>query len=138
MPTRFAKELAQIIRGAVAIGLTRTEALRLAIRCARDSTDAVLRTVAATPGAMGYSELGAATGRKDLTVLRIGGPRPPISKEEQERMFEPFFTSATRWTGLSLSIARRIARKHGGTGEVVEQAPVTWLRMTLPLLEDPS
>jgi hypothetical protein len=37
MPTRFAKELAQIIRGAVAIGLTRTEALRLAIRCARDS-----------------------------------------------------------------------------------------------------
>jgi hypothetical protein len=37
MPTRFAKELTQIIRGAVAIGIPRHKALRLAIRCARDS-----------------------------------------------------------------------------------------------------
>jgi hypothetical protein len=37
MPTRFAKELTQIIRGGVAIGMTRREALRLAIRGARDS-----------------------------------------------------------------------------------------------------
>jgi hypothetical protein len=37
MPTRFAKELTQIIRGAVAIGMDRRQALRLAIRCARDS-----------------------------------------------------------------------------------------------------
>jgi len=37
MPTRFAKQLAQVLRGAVAIGMDRTAALRLAIRCARDS-----------------------------------------------------------------------------------------------------
>jgi Domain of unknown function (DUF3854) len=37
MPTRFAKQLAQIIRGGVSIGLDRSAALRLAIRCARDS-----------------------------------------------------------------------------------------------------
>lgn len=37
MPTRFAKQLAQVIRGAVAIGRTREDALSLAIRCARDS-----------------------------------------------------------------------------------------------------
>ncbi len=37
MPTRFAKQLAQIMRGAVAVGMQRAEALRLAIRCARDS-----------------------------------------------------------------------------------------------------
>jgi hypothetical protein len=37
MPTRFAKELAQVIRGAVAIGMDRGDAMRLAIRCARDS-----------------------------------------------------------------------------------------------------
>ena len=37
MPTRFAKQLTQIVRGAVAIGMARDEALRLAIRCARDS-----------------------------------------------------------------------------------------------------
>jgi hypothetical protein len=37
MPTRFAKQLTQIIRGAVAVGMDRDAALRLAIRCARDS-----------------------------------------------------------------------------------------------------
>jgi hypothetical protein len=37
LPTRFARQLTQLLRGAVAIGLDRAEALRLAIRCARDS-----------------------------------------------------------------------------------------------------
>ncbi len=37
MPTRFAKQLAQVIRGAVVIGMDRGDAVRLAIRCARDS-----------------------------------------------------------------------------------------------------
>jgi hypothetical protein len=37
MPTRFAKQLAQIVRGAVAIGMGRPDGLRLALRCARDS-----------------------------------------------------------------------------------------------------
>jgi hypothetical protein len=54
MPTRFAKELTQIIRGAVAIGMDRQEALRLAIRCARDSTPPlrlkVIDDLATNPG----------------------------------------------------------------------------------------
>ncbi len=37
MPTRFAKQLAQVVRGAVALGVSRERALHLAIRCARDS-----------------------------------------------------------------------------------------------------
>jgi hypothetical protein len=37
MPTRFAKQLVQVMRGAVAVGMDRSEAFRLAIRCARDS-----------------------------------------------------------------------------------------------------
>ncbi|BCO35498.1 DUF3854 domain-containing protein [Mycobacterium heckeshornense] len=37
MPTRFAKQLAQIVRGGAAIGMTRAAALRLALRVARDS-----------------------------------------------------------------------------------------------------
>ncbi|MER5830535.1 hypothetical protein ABT116_06785 [Streptomyces sp. NPDC002130] len=36
-PTRFAKQLTQVLRGAVAIGMNRSDALRLAIRCAKDS-----------------------------------------------------------------------------------------------------
>jgi hypothetical protein len=37
MPTRFAKQLAQVIRGGVAIGMARKRAMQLAVRCARDS-----------------------------------------------------------------------------------------------------
>jgi hypothetical protein len=37
MPTRFAKQLAQLVRGGVAIGMARVKAMRLAVRCARDS-----------------------------------------------------------------------------------------------------
>ena len=37
MPTRFSRQLAQVVFGAQAIGLSRREAIKLAIRCARDS-----------------------------------------------------------------------------------------------------
>ena len=55
MPTRLAKQLAQVLRGAVAIGLDRSAGLRLALRCARDSMRplrmVILDDVAANPGA---------------------------------------------------------------------------------------
>lgn len=54
-PTRFAKQLVQVVRGASAVGLERPRALRLALRCARDSMPplrlAILEDVAAHPGA---------------------------------------------------------------------------------------
>ncbi|MFZ2081840.1 MAG: bifunctional DNA primase/polymerase [Xanthobacteraceae bacterium] len=37
MPTRFAKQLAQMVRGSLALGMSREAAMRLALRCARDS-----------------------------------------------------------------------------------------------------
>jgi hypothetical protein len=36
-PTRFAKQLAQMMRGGMALGMSHAEAKRLALRCARDS-----------------------------------------------------------------------------------------------------
>ncbi len=54
MPTRFAKQLAQVMRGAVALGMDREHALRLAIRCARDSMPplrlSIVDDLAAHPG----------------------------------------------------------------------------------------
>jgi phosphate transport system substrate-binding protein len=43
------------------------------VRCERPSTDEVLSTVAATPGALGYSELSAAADRDDLALVRLNG-----------------------------------------------------------------
>jgi DNA-binding transcriptional ArsR family regulator len=54
MPTRLAKQLTQILRGAIAIGMDHNQAMRLVIRCAQDSMPqlrlAVLRDVAKHPG----------------------------------------------------------------------------------------
>jgi hypothetical protein len=53
MPTRFAKQLTQIVRGARAIGMSGEAAMALAIRCARDSMPplrlAILEDIAANP-----------------------------------------------------------------------------------------
>jgi hypothetical protein len=45
MPTRFAKQLAQMIRGAMTIGMRPADAMRLAIRCARDSIPPLRRRI---------------------------------------------------------------------------------------------
>jgi hypothetical protein len=37
MPTRFAKQLKQMVRGGLALGMNHDAAIRLALRCARDS-----------------------------------------------------------------------------------------------------
>ncbi|WP_256806332.1 bifunctional DNA primase/polymerase [Bradyrhizobium sp. Bra64] len=53
MPTRFAKQLTQVMRGAMAIGMAHADALHLVIRCARDSIPqirlAVLQDIARSP-----------------------------------------------------------------------------------------
>ena len=53
MPTRFAKQLAQLVRGALALGVSEASAMQLATRCARDSIEPLRRDllldVAANP-----------------------------------------------------------------------------------------
>ncbi|MFP3471957.1 hypothetical protein R0J90_18080, partial [Micrococcus sp. SIMBA_144] len=69
-------QLAQVVRGAVAVGMDRREAMRLAVRCARDSMPplrlAILDDVAAHPGAS------TAEVRK-----RVGKPRATVDRELQ-------------------------------------------------------
>lgn len=76
MPTRFAKQLAQVVRGGVAIGMDRGTALRLAIRCARDSMPplrlAIIDDIAAHP------DSSTADVRK-----RIGKPRATVDRQLQ-------------------------------------------------------
>lgn len=53
MPTRVTKQLVQVVRGGIAIGLPRTDALAAAMRCAQDSIPPlrlkVLQQIAANP-----------------------------------------------------------------------------------------
>ncbi len=66
------------------------------VRCARDSTEDVLRTVAGTPGALGYSELGAATDRDNLALVRIDGH--PAAVVDADNGTYPFWETELGYT----------------------------------------
>jgi signal transduction histidine kinase len=50
--------------------------------------------------------------------LRIVDDGPGIAPEARAHLFEPFFTTRSRGTGLGLVTARRIVEAHGGTVEL--------------------
>jgi hypothetical protein len=74
MPTRLPKQLLQLLRGACAIGINRRQALRLAIRCARDSMPplrlSILEDVAEHP----------ATDTTDIR-RRLNKPRATVERQ---------------------------------------------------------
>ncbi|WP_294194337.1 HAMP domain-containing sensor histidine kinase [uncultured Sphingomonas sp.] len=53
-----------------------------------------------------------------------------IAATDRERIFRPFHTTRAEGTGVGLSLARQIAHAHGGSLELLPDAPTTF-RMTL-------
>jgi signal transduction histidine kinase len=52
-------------------------------------------------------------GRPALRIsIRDNGPG--LNAEQRQRIFEPFYTTKTKGTGLGMAIARRIVEAHGG------------------------
>lgn len=75
------------------------------VRFARDSTDAVLRAVADTPGALGYSELGAAAARDDLVLVRVNGQPATVAGADQGTY--PFWETEHGYSWASRRPGRR-------------------------------
>lgn len=61
---------------------------------------------------------------------------PGISPENIERVFEPFFSTRSRGTGLGLPIARRLAEAHGGSLELQSSPRGTTAVLVLPEVSD--
>jgi hypothetical protein len=75
-PTRLAKQLTQLFRGAVAIGIDRAAALRLAVRCARDSMPPIRLQI--------IQDLAASPHSTPTEVRkRIGKPRATVDRQLQ-------------------------------------------------------
>jgi signal transduction histidine kinase len=47
-----------------------------------------------------------------LVSVRDNGPG--LNAEQRKRIFEPFYTTKTKGTGLGMAIAKRIVEAHGG------------------------
>jgi hypothetical protein len=101
MPTRFAKQLTQIVRGGVAIGIPPEKAMGLAVRGARDSISplrlAILLDVAANPEAQVNHvreriEKPWSTTKREMEALRAASTRCPPGPSGR-----PAGTPARRW-----------------------------------------
>ena len=57
---------------------------------------------------------------EDRLSLSIADNGPGISPADRERIFDPFYTTASDGTGIGLSIVQRIVADHSGTIHVGE------------------
>jgi signal transduction histidine kinase len=60
----------------------------------------------------------AAIGEASAVRAAIRDDGPGLSPEAREKIFEPFYTTKAKGTGLGMAIAQRIVAAHGGTIEV--------------------
>ena len=99
---------------AVEVRLPRSGAV---VRADPDQLRAALLNVfinaAQAMGGQGRVEVGV-TSADGFAAVRIHDTGPGIPEAIRERVFEPFFTTRHRGTGLGLPIARRILQAHGG------------------------
>ena len=51
----------------------------------------------------------------EQTVISVANDGLPISRESQDEIFVPFFTTKQEGTGIGLSLSRQIMRLHNGS-----------------------
>jgi two-component system sensor histidine kinase PilS (NtrC family) len=68
----------------------------------------------------------------DVATLTVADQGVGIPVEEQERIFEPFYTTKTRGSGLGLPTVHRIVTEHGGT-VTLESLPGSGTRVVVRL-----
>lgn len=86
-------------------------------------------------GTVTVSAVSSSTGRwVDITVEDNG---PGIAAENQQRIFEPFYTTKRDGTGLGLTIVRQIVEAHGGR-ITVDSRPGAGTRFTVRLFAAPQ
>ena len=72
--------------------------------------------------------------RNDVVELAVWNRGKEIPAATCERLFEPFFTTREKGTGLGLAFVREIAADHGGRIEVASAGGETTFTLVLPLL----
>ncbi|OEU90411.1 phosphate ABC transporter substrate-binding protein [Streptomyces abyssalis] len=74
--------------------VTRDDPRAPVVRCELDSTEEVLKTIGKTPGAVGYSELRAASGHRGLHTLKLNGRAASADATADGQVAEDLLTGA--------------------------------------------
>ena len=64
----------------------------------------------------------SAIGKEPSISLTVRDNGPGLTKEQEQKVFDAFFTTKTTGTGLGMSIVKRIIEAHGGTITVGKEA----------------
>jgi signal transduction histidine kinase len=98
--------------------------------------ETVLVTLMENAAQAGATELSIVAMRKDREVqLTLSDNGPGIAPADQQRLFEPFFTTrrAAGGTGLGLAIARALIEAHRGRLELLNSETGAAFRISIPL-----
>ena len=93
-------------------------------------TNLLLNAAQAMNG-LGRIELHGAT-EGDRVVLSVADSGPGVPEDLVDRVFQPFFTTKARGTGLGLPTARRIVAAHGGDMTIHNGPTGAVVRIVLP------
>jgi signal transduction histidine kinase len=71
-------------------------------------------------------------GRRPALAISFQDRGPGLTDEQERRIFEPFYTTKTKGTGLGMAIAQRIVSAHGGTITAAGGAKGATIEVILP------
>ncbi|MGM9785167.1 MAG: sensor histidine kinase [Candidatus Cryptobacteroides sp.] len=66
-----------------------------------------------------HINISARMGKEDDVIIQVANDGAPIPVSAQEQIFVPFYTTKKEGSGIGLSLARQIMRKHNGTIDLV-------------------
>jgi len=66
--------------------------------------------------------------------VRVRDNGPGFTPAARGRLFEAFFTTKTRGTGLGLALCKRVVDEHGGRIEAGADGPGAEVIITLPIV----
>jgi signal transduction histidine kinase len=115
--------------GALTARVDRAQVRRAVLNLAKNAVQA-----SAAAGHRGHGAVRLSARKRgeelDLVVWNRGKEIPP---EILDRLFEPFYTTREKGTGLGLAFVREIAADHGGRIDVASAAGQTTFTLVLPL-----
>ena len=89
-------------------------------------TNAIRNAVEVMPdgGTLSIRTSGVASALRSWAAIEVEDTGPGIPRQDRDRIFQPFFTTKAKGTGLGLPISLRILEAHGGDIEVENVEPV--------------